>query len=277
MQGRLSPAEDVKQPAFPVSTWKAEIVNVSTLPLKGIEWIYDSYGEKINPILIANQKNEFLNLLKRYQVKINSICANYFMENPLVGIEHSEQEKRIGKLENLIKISSEFNISRIVLPLLDNSSLKNLKEFNAITSILKEIYPLCEKLKVSLHIESDLEPMQLAHMLSLLPTDWVKVNYDSGNSASLGYSIEEEFSVYGDRIGSLHIKDRLFQGGSVNLGHGNTKFNILRHHLEKISYSGDIVLEAYRGFSGDELATVKSHIDFLFKLFSVDNQGVPEI
>jgi hexulose-6-phosphate isomerase len=272
MQGRLSPPEDVRQPAFPVSTWKAEIIKASKLPLKGIEWIYDSYGEKINPILIADQKNEFLSLLKKYQVKINSICANYFMENPLVGIEHGEQEIRIGKLENLIKTSSEFNISRIVLPLLDNSSLKNLKEFDAITSILKEVYPLCDKLKVSLHIESDLEPMQLAKMLNLLPSNRINVNYDSGNSASLGYSIKEEFSAYGDRIGSLHIKDRLFQGGSVNLGRGNAKFDMLRHHLEKISYSGDIVLEAYRGSSGDEVATVKSHIDFLFELFSAAKQ-----
>ena len=46
-------------------------------------------------------------------------------------------------------------------------------------------------------------------MLNALPHPVIKVNYDSGNSASLGYSVTEEFAAYGNRIGSIHIKDRL--------------------------------------------------------------------
>ena len=34
------------------------------------------------------------------------------------------------------------------------------------------------------------------------------VNYDTGNSASLGYDPSEEISVYGHRIINVHIKDR---------------------------------------------------------------------
>ena len=37
----------------------------------------------------------------------------------------------------------------------------------------------------------------------------IKVNYDSGNSASLGYDPTDEFAAYGERVGSVHIKDRV--------------------------------------------------------------------
>ena len=43
----------------------------------------------------------------------------------------------------------------------------------------------------------------------------VKVNYDTGNSASLGYDIKEEFAEYGNLISDIHIKDRLVNAGSV--------------------------------------------------------------
>jgi len=41
----------------------------------------------------------------------------------------------------------------------------------------------------------------------------IKVNYDSGNSSSLGFVPEDEFGAYGHRIGSVHIKDRVRGGG----------------------------------------------------------------
>ena len=50
-------------------------------------------------------------------------------------------------------------------------------------------------------------------LLDEIPHPLVKVNYDSGNSAALGYRPFDEFAAYGDRVGSFHIKDRLLGGG----------------------------------------------------------------
>ncbi len=55
----------------------------------------------------------------------------------------------------------------------------------------------------------------------------VKVNYDSGNSASLGYDPRDEFAAYGARVGSVHIKDRVKGGSTVPLGTGDTDFMAL--------------------------------------------------
>ena len=46
----------------------------------------------------------------------------------------------------------------------------------------------------------------------------VTVNYDTGNSASLGFDPVEEFKSYGHKITDLHIKDRLLGDASVPLG-----------------------------------------------------------
>jgi hexulose-6-phosphate isomerase len=81
----------------------------------------------------------------------------------------------------------------------------------------------------------------------------VKVNYDSGNSSSLGFKPAEEFAAYGERIGSFHIKDRILGGKTVPLGQGDADFDSLRAGLIDINYQGDFVLQVARGQPGDEL------------------------
>ena len=66
----------------------------------------------------------------------------------------------------------------------------------------------------------------------------LKVNYDSGNSSSLGYHPRDEFAAYGCRVGSVHIKDRVRGGGTVPLGTGNADFPALFAALKKIAYRG---------------------------------------
>ena len=50
------------------------------------------------------------------------------------------------------------------------------------------------------------------------------INYDTGNSASLGWDVEEEFANYFDRIYNIHIKDRTLGGTTVDLGTGDVNF-----------------------------------------------------
>ena len=63
------------------------------------------------------------------------------------------------------------------------------------------------------------------------------MNYDIGNSASLGYIPAEELSAYGERISDVHVKDRAFGGGSVILGKGSANipefFELLTQQQEE--------------------------------------------
>jgi len=72
---------------------------------------------------------------------------------------------------------------------------------------------VAEETGVEMHLEADLSPVDFAAFMARIPHPMVKVNYDSGNSSGLGYIAHEEFAAYGDRIGSIHIKDRLRKSG----------------------------------------------------------------
>ena len=120
--------------------------------------------------------------------------------------------------------------------------------------------PFAEETGVELHLETSLGPAEFARLLDGVPNPNLKVNYDSGNSASLGYAPADEFAAYGDRIGSVHIKDRVLNGGTVPLGTGDTDFPALFSGLEKIRYQGDFTLQVARGIPGDEVAWAKQNV-----------------
>ena len=81
----------------------------------------------------------------------------------------------------------------------------------------------------------------------------ITVNYDTGNSASLGFNIEEELDEYGSKISDIHIKDRLLGGGPVVLGKGHTDFERFFKKLEEFDYSGPFIMQAYRDDEGEKI------------------------
>jgi hexulose-6-phosphate isomerase len=97
----------------------------------------------------------------------------------------------------------------------------------------------------------------------------LKVNWDSGNSSGLGFVAREEFAAYGDRIGSIHIKDRLRKpaGGveSRPLGQGSADFEDVFACLRKIGYNGGVTLQVARGAENDEVAFIKEQLAFVLR------------
>jgi L-ribulose-5-phosphate 3-epimerase len=91
----------------------------------------------------------------------------------------------------------------------------------------------------------------------------IKVNYDSGNSASLGFVPGEEFAAYGHRIGSVHIKDRVRGGGTLPLGTGDADLPAVFAALKKIDYQGDITLQVARSEPGQEVAWARLNREFV--------------
>jgi hexulose-6-phosphate isomerase len=116
------------------------------------------------------------------------------------------------------------------------------------------LLPVAEKDKVELHLETSLAPQPFAALLEQCPHPLLRVNYDSGNSSSLGYRVEEEFAAYGHRIGSVHIKDRRLRGGTVPLGTGDADLPALFCGLAALGYRGDYVLQIARSEAGQEMS-----------------------
>ncbi len=259
MQGRLSPPEGGRFQSFPRAGWQAEIAAASQIPLRGIEWIFDTYGEGANPLETTDGRNELRELLVRFRCRVASICADYFMDCPLIATIPAVIDERIGRLEWLISICPDLGIGRIVLPFVDASRISGPAASEQVLRVLHAVLEHAHRYGIELHLETDMSPGDFKSFLAEIEDPFVKVNYDSGNSGALGYAPSKEFAAYGERIGSFHVKDRVLGGGTVPLGQGAVDFTTLRRALIDIDYQGDFVMQIARGELGDELPWVRNN------------------
>jgi len=261
MQGRLLPPIEGRHQSFPSKQWRAEFPLAAEASVDAIEWIYDAISERENPIGTDSGLAEIRQLSEKCNIAVVSLCADYFMAHPLAKAIAAEREERINKLLWLLDRCNLAGIHRVVLPFLDNSRIESDAEEVQVVQIMRRALAHAEKADVEIDFETSLDPQRLTALLAKLPQ--LKVNYDSGNSASLGYNVREEIAAYGDRIGGVHIKDRVRGGGTVPLGTGNAEISVLLSHLHKIGYKGDFVMEAARGEAGKELAWVRHNREFV--------------
>ncbi len=263
MQGRLTPSVDGRIQCFPRGNWQREFSLAAEAEFDCIEWLYDLHDADINPIASDNGISEIKGLCKKHAVKVLSLCAHCFIEKPFLE-SGKEAGGRFEILAWLLWRASLLEIKRVVLPLEDASHIVE-ESFDGIVNIVEKILRIAEETNMEIDLETSLPPIQLANLLRRLPHPLLKVNYDSGNSAYLGYDVCDEFSAYGPRIGGVHIKDKTYHGNSVALGTGDVNFPILSDCLRSIAYSGDFIFEVLPGMPGDELAWAKKNYAFLLK------------
>ncbi len=156
-------------------------------------------------------------------------------------------------------------VQRIILPFVDVSRISSPEEEEIVIKALEEVLPTAEEADVELHLETDLGPEAFKALLDRLPHPSVKVNFDSGNSSSLGYRASDEIAAYGERIGSVHIKDRVLGGGTVPLGTGDADFDDVFASLKRIGYAGDFTMQVARGEAGDELNWARHNLEFIHR------------
>ena len=253
MQGRLLPKYKGRYQAHPVGYWKDEFPIVSALGLNSIEFILDYNDAEKNPLLASGGIEEIKNIENLSGVKVRSICADYFMEAPIHSNNVEVVNKSMQVLVQLIKNASLINLSDIVIPCVDQSSLKSKKEIKNFINNIKSICSIAEKANINICLETDLAPLPFANLLDSINSNSVTVNYDIGNSAALGYDPAEEFQAYGYKISDLHIKDRLFGSSSVTLGTGDADFFKIFDLLNKYEYKGIVICQAYRDDEGLEI------------------------
>ncbi len=263
MEGRLVPPEDGRFQCFPRTQWESEFAHAAQVPFDYIEWVYDLYGHDVNPLGNAAGMDRLKKLAESTGVSIRSVCADYFMDKPLVRCSQLELDERLRELQRLLRNGRSIGVNRVVIPFVDASAIRSQEDFVAVQDALKAAMPFADESGVEIHLETSLGPAEFARLLDGIPNPMLKANYDSGNSASLGYAVADEFAAYGERIGSVHIKDRALKGGTVPLGTGNADFTALFSGLEKLGYRGDFTLQVARGTPGDEVAWAKQNLAFV--------------
>lgn len=266
MQGRLTPPFEGRIQCFPRQRWRDEFALAALASLDAIEWIYDLHGIDVNPINDDAGLASVAGLAAETGVAVRSICADYFMEMPLIRSSAAEVAERTGVLAWLLGRCQSLGAHRIVLPFVDASRIESGAELKQVADMLTSMLPAVEAAGVELHLETSLPPDRFADLLRRVPHPMIKVNYDSGNSASLGYIPRDEFDAYGDRVGSVHIKDRVLGGGTVPLGTGDADLEGLFDCLAASGYAGDFVLQVARGPAGDEVAWASSNRQYVLAL-----------
>ncbi len=267
MQGRLVPPDEGHFQSFPRERWRDEFPNAVAAGIDYIEWIVDGYGADVNPILSADGLSEF-NVLKRvHGIATPAICADWFMDFPFLRCTSSERVERELFLHRLLCIAREIGADHIVLPFVDISHINTEEDKQIVVDVITTAAPIAQRNDVELHLETDLGPSDFAALLERIPHPYVKANFDSGNSSGLGYVASKEFAAYGDRIGSVHIKDRRSKfAGSITtmpLGEGSADFADVFHSIKRIGYGRGLTLQVARGEDGDEVNWIRRQLAFV--------------
>ena len=263
MQGRLCNRIQGRIQAFPAKDWKKEFETAKKLELDEIEFIFDHTDHSINPLITPQGRTEMVDISQKFKVRIKSVIADYFMTSLLV-----DEDENIELLKNLVQWTKEIGAEILELPFVDNSTIRDDQQ-SRILGIFDEIKPHIDRTGILLGLETDLPAPKFREFLEKIDHVRIGANYDTGNSAGLGYDPTEEMQAYGDRIFNVHIKDRILGGTTVKYGTGSTNFESVFKGLSEAGYRGSFILQGARGASLEEdleLAGyyrqfVKSYID----------------
>ena len=241
MQGRMVPSEKKSRiQYFPIKNWKKEINLMSDNKIRKLEWTVNFEKIKQNALFDKDKLNEINNIKKRFNIEIPSVTCDFFMEKPFF---KGKNEFILDYLKTIIENGKKIGIKFFVLPLVDKSSIDNIKQENIIINKLNKFRKNLDYDQKIL-FEIDYEPKKLKKFISKFD-DSFGINYDSGNSASKGYIIDDE-KIYFDRVYNIHIKDRLMNGNTISLGDGNCDFKSLFTLLKKIKYNKNLILQTAR-------------------------------
>jgi len=246
MQGRLSPRIDGKIQAYPANTWQKEFEIAKEIGYSAIEWIVESPVE-MNALMTDSGKVEIKKVISSTGVRIDYVCADIFMQQPLVRMTETEKSQNKEFLTGILKNAKEVGAIGIEIPFVDNSSIKNEQEKQEFIDAMEVAFKLAKVLDLKISLETDLPPTVFKELLEKIGLEYVLANYDIGNSASLGFDPIEELEAYGNKILNVHVKDRKLGGTTVPLGTGSADIQGVFQKLNEIGYSGGITMQAARG------------------------------
>ena len=266
MQGRLLPKLKNRYQAHPLGYWQDEFFLAKKLNLDLIEFIFDYDDYELNPLMSISGIENIQRYINETGVNVKTVCADYFMEAPIHSKEEFVSKKSVEVLKKLIKNSSILGVTDIVLPCVDHSRLFDSSDTDRLIKHLKSLNNFLEEYSINISLETDLNSLNFLDLIKAVNSPFVKINYDTGNSASLGYDLFEEFNTYGEYISDIHIKDRLLKGGSVFFGEGDVNFDLFFKELKKLKYNGPIIFQLYRDDEGVEVFKKQFELFNKFKI-----------
>lgn len=266
MQGRLSPIIDGKIQAFPWPYWQEEFVAAEENGFNLMEWTLDQDRLHENPLMTKEGREEIRSLSYQHGISVNSLTGDCFMQAPFYKVEGRHRQQLFDDLERILDSCATLGIRYIVMPLVDNGQLENERQEETLVEKLNRMTKILADAKMYILFESDYLPDQLSTFIENYDLRYFGINYDIGNSASLGFNTEEEIAAYGKRILNVHIKDRTLAGGTVPLGEGHADIPATLRALKKAGYKDNYILQTARAADGDHVGVLCKYRDIVSKL-----------
>jgi L-ribulose-5-phosphate 3-epimerase len=261
MQGRLSPVIGGRIQAFPWSSWADEFPLAQRSGFRLMEWTLDQDRLYESPLLTLEGQAEIRALSERHEVAIPSLTGDCFMQAPFWKVSGAERRRLQRDFCAIASGCAAVGISIIVVPLVDNGRLDSAAQQDALIDFLRGEAGFLRENRLKVAFECDFPPAELGGFIDLLDPAQFGVNYDIGNSASLGFDPNAELNAYGRRVLNVHIKDRMLNGTTVPLGSGNADFDAVFIALGRLHYAGNYVLQTARATDGNHAAALNRYRD----------------
>ena len=263
MQGRLSPLIDGKIQAFPWGFWEAEFALATGIGLSCMEWTLDQDRIFENPLMTADGRAAIHELSAAHGIEIPSLTGDFCMQAPFWKASGRAQMELVGIFEKVLSSCAAAGIKLLVVPLVDNGALDSTAERAVLERQLFTFQPLLRLHGIKIAFESNLPPAPLAAFIDGFPADLFGINFDMGNSASLGWDPVEEISLLATRIINVHVKDRVLGGTTVPLGTGAADLPKVFSLLRTVRYDGNFILQTARAADGAHVETIRGYQQFV--------------
>lgn len=261
MQGRLCDMVNGQIQAFPWDDWQGEFKEAHRIGIQNMEWTLDQENLYSNPLMIESGREEIKRLSSKYNVDVISLTGDCFMQTPFWKVSGPLGASLIEDFRAIVEACCTLNIKIIVVPLVDNGSLESQLQEDKLVEILLQESQNLVNLGITIAFESDFSAANLQRFIKRLPSESFGINYDIGNSAALGYEVNHEFLLYGDRVINIHVKDRPLGGTTVPLGSGDADFEAVFKNLSEYKYQGNYILQTARDADGRHGAVIGDYLE----------------
>ena len=266
MQGRLVDTEKKGRIQFyPGKNWKKEIQLASRNKLNLMEWTIDIENKNLNPMFNAKLFNIYKKIVKKHKIEIISATCDFFMKAPFFKLKGTKQSNSIKDLITVIENGQILGIKLFIIPLVDQSSVNNKIQENLILEFFNNnSFKKILNNDTKILFESDYNPKKLIEFIKKFNPKYFGLNYDTGNSASLGFNFKDEFKYF-RYVKNIHIKDRIYRGKTVRLGCGSWNYKIFFKLLKKSNYNGNLILQTARSPKKEHINEININKKFVTK------------
>ena len=261
LQGRLCPESVQKLQVFPLSAWEEECAWAESIGFDALELLVTKESLPSHPLLSDSGRSRLKELSRNHRLGFPSICGDLFKNRPFFRGPGAQQTESRNLLKRLIAAAAALRIQRILIPILEEASLRSELERAEFGAAVRKFLPDTEHHGIQLALETDLSAPEAKQLLKEVSHPLVTIYYDVGNAAALGRNPAQEIRFLGSAIAGVHIKDRLLGGPNVPLGTGRVNFSECFEALKEIGYEGPFVLETTPG--KDPLSMARRHLDFV--------------